>query len=162
MPAPLPDSVRTRACELGRTLGLDAVVEALRAEGHKVARATVGGWLKEGRRSAQSARQDAFTFPESSKKVFEDAPGADLEILNQLDQSLSTMLEAARKNEDARLFATLIGRRVELRKAMQAFRPPPKVDPDLDPTALEARAAVRRRITKMIENAELARGEESE
>lgn len=160
MPAPLPDSVRTRACELGRTLGLDLVVSTLKAEGHKVGRATVGGWLKEARQAAQVGQG---TRPASKPVTPPAAPApvelaGDLQVLEQLDRELGEMLTTARNEGDARLFATLIARRVELRKSMQAFRPPPKIDPDQDPTSLEARAAVRRRIEKMIENAELATG----
>ncbi|MCC6559634.1 MAG: hypothetical protein IT372_42500 [Polyangiaceae bacterium] len=56
MPNPKPKAVRTKALDLHRKgFGLDAILERLERDGHKVGRSTVGGWLSAARGRAQDA-----------------------------------------------------------------------------------------------------------
>ena len=149
---------RERAIDLGRTGGIDSVVERLRREGYTVGRSTVARWIAAWRKVsargavANPAPLKADPLPPHLAKV--DVAALDTAELEQLEGEVRTFREKARKRGDERMHSQLVRLTVELKSAIAKLRPPPVLDPQTDPANVEAGRIVVARLDAMIAEAE--------
>lgn len=151
-------AMRARALELLRQgLSARAVAARMTAEGTPIGKSTIND-IEARRRAGRAPAGDTPDaaalaspgFPPLDVPLEGDLVELDLARLAQLSAAVDQRIEAALAGQEWRGLPTLTRLRLDLGAAISRLRPPPKLDPDQDPTNVAARVELRERVERQL------------
>lgn len=184
MPPPAPPALVAEAVALARSLGsAEAAYERLRARGEDVSARGVRNWIaKAGKAPPEAATPQRlvklpprtpsppFQPPPPDSDPGEGGPDSDRaelpaslrvdvaalgwDALAKLAEDVAAFRASARADNAPKLYATLVRLELDVHERIERLRPPPELDPELDPGNLAAADLLLRRIAGLVEGAE--------
>lgn len=167
--AQAPAAVRARALELLRDgLSVRGVEDRLRMEGMRFGKSSIAELAKAAAKAppkaaavepsavpseTPAASSAAAVEPSAAPPAFD--PGMrDVAQLEATAELFSARIQRAIKEADLRVLAGLVPLRLQISQTLARVRPPPKLDPEADPSNLAAREELLARVERLAAEAE--------